>query len=177
MPEWFGGSKLNSELLIPKESHWIHQWKRVQRYHRRSEKLRKKSERYGLTDFDQDDLISFFMHAFHLQDWIACSHQGIKGPLDELFQKFEMGCCRDIANGFKHKELSKPSIDADFNWYRKYDYFETKSSPIKYYLAFQDSVDKEIKKYEIFDLIHNVYIFWEEFISKNLIKEVSHNDY
>src|SRR3972149_7932536 len=169
MPEWFGGGTLNSELLISNGSHWINQWNRVQRYYGRSEKLRRKSKCYELTDFDQDDLLSFFMYAFYLRDWIAYSHEKIKGKLDELFKNFEMGCCRNIANGFKHKKLSRPSIDADFNWYREYDYFETKSSPIKYCLAFEGPATGEIKKYEIFVLIHKAYIFWKEFINKNLI--------
>ena len=73
---------------------------------------------------------------------------------------------RDICNGFKHKKLSKPTYDADFNIYREYDHIfvETPEStnPIIYNIAF--SYQDDIKKYELFDFIDKCYNIWEEFL-------------
>ncbi len=52
---------------------------------------------------------------FHLRDWIAveCDDVGcaIRQLDDELFkQSVELAACRDIANGYKHLKLDKPSF-------------------------------------------------------------------
>ena len=89
-----------------------------------------------------------------------------------LFDNFEMACCRDIANGFKHKRLEKPSVDADFNFYREYDYFPLepgKKNRILYRVAFLGK-DQNIKKWDVFELIDIIYNYWKEFINKNLAK-------
>jgi hypothetical protein len=37
----------------------------------------------------------------------------------------------DICHGFKHNDLRKPSLDADFNLYREYDSFAAEVDPRK----------------------------------------------
>lgn len=169
MPKWYGGSVLNLDEIISPGKQWISQWCRVQRYHEQSKSLRKKSLDQELSAGDMDDLIAFFMNAFHLRDWVLDCHPKLKSDLDKLFGRFEMGCCRDIANGFKHKKISKASVEPDFNLFREHDYLDVEKNPIKYRIAFWDKSSKEIRKWEIFDLIDVVYEFWGDFIRTNRI--------
>ncbi|MEW5897357.1 MAG: hypothetical protein AB1668_06700 [Nanoarchaeota archaeon] len=176
MPKWYFGSILNlPEDLVKSQDQWIFQWKRVQRYYERANKLRKKYEYQELSDYDIDDIISFFMSAFHLKEWIKESHKGLVKDLEQLFKKFEMGCCKDIANGFKHKKLSRPSIEADFNLLREYDYDAEAigRNPIRDQIAFWDENIQDIRKWDIFELVDIVYEHWQKFIAEKLKKSLN----
>ena len=72
-----------------------------------------------------------------------------------------MAACRDICNGFKHKLLTKPSLDAGFNLYREYDHFDDQS-PIKHWWAFADGND--IRRFDLFDLVRRCFTLCEHFI-------------
>jgi hypothetical protein len=67
----------------------------------------------------------------------------------------EKGACRDIRNGFKHKKLSNPTYDADFNINREYDHFfiETPESMNSIFYNITFSYQDDIKKYELFYFI------------------------
>jgi hypothetical protein len=62
-----------------------------------------------------DFLLAFFESAYHLRDWLvetgALSNVEVDGY---VASHIELQLCRDIANGFKHHSLSRPSIDAEF---------------------------------------------------------------
>ena len=175
MPKWFGGSALNPDGIIPKDKQWQIQWDRVTRYFERSIliKMTMFSGRQGLTKFEIDDLITFFLHAYHLKDWIKSCRPDQKEKLSVLFSNFEMQCCRDLANGFKHKKLINPSVDADFNFYREFDCFALEKgnkNTVLFRIAFEDK-NHNIKKFDTFELIQTVYKHWKDFIKKNLIDE------
>lgn len=174
MPRWFGGSALNPDEIIPADKQWQIQWERVRRYFERSIliKMTMFSGREGFTKFEIDDLITFFMHAYHLRDWIKSCRSDQQKRLKILFQNFEMQCCRDIANGFKHKNLTNASVDADFNFYREFDHFGLQNgseNTVLFRIAFEDK-DKTIKKFDIFELIQIVYEYWKDYITENLTK-------
>jgi len=168
MPKWFGESALNPDKLVEPHKQWVFQWKRVQRYYERSKRLNEKYQCEELSHYDIDDLISFFLNAFHLKDWIISCHSDLEKDLELLFQKFEMGCCRDIANGFKHKTISRPSVESDFNLYREYDHFETDKNAVRCKIAFWDESIQDLRRWDIFELIDIIYEHWQHFMEKHL---------
>lgn len=62
-----------------------------------------------------DFLLAFFESAYRLRDWLvetgAVSNVEVDGY---VASHIELQLCRDIANGFKHHRLRRPSIDAEF---------------------------------------------------------------
>ncbi len=65
---------------------------------------------------EMDFVLVVFQQALHLRDWIKATCAGAEAPLEALFRdNVEMGICRDIANGFKHMELSRASVDGEFS--------------------------------------------------------------
>lgn len=78
--------------------------------------------------------------------------------------------CRDVCNGFKHKSLKSPSLDANFNLYREYDPFAAESHPslsaVKYRIAFSDGND--IRKYDLFEFAESCYRIWDSFLAQEL---------
>ena len=62
-----------------------------------------------------DFLLAFFESAYHLRHWLvetgALSNVEVDGY---VASHIELQLCHDIANGFKHHNLRRPSIDAEF---------------------------------------------------------------
>jgi hypothetical protein len=163
MPEWYGGSALSSDHSLAPARQWLPQWERVGRWHQRAIRLRDKSARFALDAYDQDELLAFFQDCFHLRDWLLESRPDRRSPVESLFASNpEMGLCRDIANGFKHKRLKHPSHDADFNVVREFDHFLAEAnptaSPIRYWIA--ADIGGKLVKFDIFDLIERCYQHW-----------------
>jgi hypothetical protein len=55
-----------------------------------------------------DDVLSFFIHTYHIRDWIAeLNKLGIKKDAVDAFinQHEELQICADLCNGFKHCKL------------------------------------------------------------------------
>jgi hypothetical protein len=62
-----------------------------------------------------DFLLAFFESCFHLREWLLVTSATDQKSLEDLFlSKLELRVCRDLANGFKHHSISKPSVDAQF---------------------------------------------------------------
>ncbi len=164
MPKWFCGSALNPDELIHSNQQWHIQWNRVIRYYERSRLIKAtiSSGRSGLTKFEIDDLITFFLHAYHLKDWIKSCHPNQKERLLKFLSNFEMQCCRDVANGFKHKKLTNPSVDADFNFIREY---AGKGNAALFWIVFEDK-NHNIRKWDIFEFIELIYNHWKDFIKE-----------
>ena len=167
MPKWYGGSTLNPDELIPHARQWTIQWERIQRWHKRALYVQEKSRKHEIDLEDIDTVIAFFQNAYHLRDWLLASRPDLKSAITALFaNSFEMGACRDVCNGFKHKSISHEPHDPDFNLYREYDYFEIEGlSPIKHRIVFAEGDD--IRKFDLFELVSFVYQKWEKFLSKN----------
>ena len=170
MPEWFGGSALNSPTIPPTDQ-WKEQWLRLGRWHQRCQRVQAKSVTSELSQGDLDLVHTFFLNCFHLKDWIRVSHPELTNTLDDFFSlHFELGACRDLANGYKHKSLCRPTHDPAFNLYRVYDPFmveiDPTRSPIEHRVAFADGPD--VRKFELFELIDTCFRLWEDFISTEL---------
>ena len=171
--DWYGViSALNPDRISQKENQWKIQWERVNRWLERCHKILDKSKKEKLTMDDIDILISFFQNCYHLRYWISTSRPDKQKQIEKLFKEhFEMGACRDICNGFKHKKLSKTTYDANFALFREYDHFLTEAKPSEnamiYNIVFDDR-DK-IRKYNIFDLAQKCFNIWDQFIKENLL--------
>ncbi len=167
MPKWYGGSTLNPDETVQPKNQWINQFNRVKRWYTCVQTLKNKCEKEMLTENDIDIIIAFFQNCYHLSDWIKSSRPELKEETNKLFKNiFEMGACRDICNGFKHKEYKSPSLDAEFNLYREYDHFALKGqNPVHYNIAFAN--DKNIKKYNVFDLVDLCLNNWIIFLKSN----------
>jgi hypothetical protein len=62
-----------------------------------------------------DFLLAFFESAYHLRDWFVETGAESNVEVDGyVASHIELQLCRDIANGFKHHGLRRPSIDAEF---------------------------------------------------------------
>ncbi len=171
MPEWFGGSALGSGLLLPPSEQWKAQWARVECWRLKVERIRTKAVQAELDAFDLDEVIAYLQNCYHLRDWLEASRPALKAPLDALFQKhFELGACRDVCNGFKHKAVRRPSHDADFNLYREYDHFlgdsEPGRNPALYRIAFADGVN--LRKFDLFEFTDTCFALWTDFIAREV---------
>jgi hypothetical protein len=171
MPEWLGGAALGSGLLMPPSNHWKAQWARVERWHRKVERVRTKAMRADLDAFDLDEVIAYLQNCYHLRDWIEASRPALKAALNDFFQKhFELGACRDVCNGFKHKTIRRPSHDSDFNLYREYDHFledaQPGRNPVLYRLSFADG--SALRKFDLFEFTDTCFTLWIEFIAKKV---------
>lgn len=161
MPEWFGGSALNPDIIFPRTEQWKLQWHRVTRWHRRVADVRTKGQSVGLDAADMDLVIAFFQNCYHLRDWLRASRPDLSANVDSFFSDtFEMAACRDLCNGYKHKTLARASLDAHFNLYREYDHLDD-SCPIKYRLAFDGD---DIRRFDLFDLAERCLSLCERFI-------------
>ena len=169
MPKWYGGYILNDNESPTEE--WKFQWGRVIRWFELVTQIKAKNEIPGadLEARDLDMVIAFFQNCCHLRDWLEVSRPDLHDKLDNFFkQNFEMKGCRDICNGFKHKKLTRPSLDADFNIAREYDYLEkmgsgTHKNPVKYNIAF--AYGDDIRNYDLFDYARQCFALWKGFLS------------
>ena len=150
---------------IPPDRQWVIQWQCCQRWYWRVVEVQKKAHKQEIQQDDIDTVIAFFQNAYHLKDWVLTSRPGLKDAINALFRdSFEMGACRDICNGFKHKRLNSPSHDPDFNLYREYDHSEIEGiNPVKYRITFTE--DDDVRKFDLFELVSVVYQQWENFLS------------
>ena len=167
MPHWYGGSTLNPRDIAPRGEHWKFQWARVMRWNQRVRQTKEKSLQHELTPEDIDTVIAFFQNCYHFRDWLIASRSNLKGPINQLFRKhFEMGACRDICNGFKHKAVDHPSHDKDFNLYRERDPFEAltleRRVPSKHRVVFAEGTG--IRKFDLFELAEKCFELWSQFL-------------
>jgi hypothetical protein len=171
MPEWLGGAALGSGLGLPPADQWKAQWARVRRWHQRVERIREKALMAELDAFDLDEVIAYLQNCYHLRDWLEASRPALKVQLDAFFQKhFELGACRDVCNGFKHKAVKRPSHDPDFNLYREYDHLledaEPGRSPVVYRIAFADGVG--LRKFDLFEFTNTCLALWRDFVAREV---------
>jgi len=169
MPKWFGGAALGSGLGLPPSDQWKAQWARVKRWRVKAERIRAKSMREELDASDLDEVVAYLQNCYHLRDWVEASRPELKALLDALFQKhFELGACRDVCNGFKHKAVKRPSHDPDFNLYREYDHFLEDGAPGRnpVLIAFADGVN--LRKFDLFEFTDTCFALWTDFIAREV---------
>lgn len=98
---------------------WSGQLERVRRWHNRL-MAAARGETYLESDLN-DFAFAFFQNCLHLRDWVQQTSSIPRSDLDVLFARVEMKVCRDLANGTKHLNITRPSVDAEFSIVREYD--------------------------------------------------------
>lgn len=178
MPKWYGGSTLNPDETEKPENQWMGQFFRLSRWYERVASLKDRSETEQLNAFDFDTLIAFFQNCYHLRDWLESSRPELKDDIKRVFENsFEVRACRDICHGFKHKNLKRPLLDANFNLYREYDHFVAEAYPEKnpeiYNVAFADGND--IRKFNVFCFVDRCFNCWINFLKNHKLLCVKNN--
>lgn len=145
---------------MPRDQQWKVQWSRVIRGYQRTSEIATKSIHLEPSVYDLDVAIAFLQNCYHLRDWIQACRPDLNGKIAELFPRsFESQGCRDLCHGFKHKSLTNPSLDADFNLYREYDHFAAEANPslnaVKSRIACSDGND--IRKYDLFEFAESCF--------------------
>lgn len=99
---------------------WPDQLERAKRWHMRAIDALDVAASGAMTPTGRDDIYAFFINAFHVGDWMRTD-----GAIAEVewnayvSDNFELGLCRDLCNGFKHRRLTKlPSVDPS-PWLRR----------------------------------------------------------
>jgi hypothetical protein len=57
-------------------------------------------------DQPKDDCISFFMHCYHVKDWLIALHGNKQQTEDFINSNEELRICADICNGAKHYKIT-----------------------------------------------------------------------
>jgi hypothetical protein len=171
MPEWLGGSALSPDMVMPRTEQWKLQWARVARWRNRVAEIKKCSRQREPSAEDVDTVIAFLQNCYHLRDWILATRADLKADLDALFNThYELQGCRDVCNGFKHKNLKRASLDAAFNLYREYDHCDAEvnplANPVHWMIAFAEGDD--FRKYDLFDFAEQCFQIWKRFVAEKL---------
>lgn len=142
------------------------QWGRVKRYYERLEKLCRSGRIHDANSNEYvDDIYSFFIHCYHLKDWIredttSRLRSAVKdfGRDSESFQ-----ICRDLCNGVKHLKIRTPGSDlADPRLGRKEVAFNVSTGV----LSMKVFVQTEDGEKEAFAVATECMTEWEEFLSR-----------
>src|SRR5688572_16657296 len=96
-------------------SSYLEQYKRMIRSFERFEKINEGKAHDQHSDYNLDDVYSFFIYCYHLKDWIKNDPaSGIDAPTVEGFVHGDLNLklCGDLSNGVKHLKLDRPKVDA-----------------------------------------------------------------
>jgi len=85
MPEWFGGSALRPDMLIPLTEQWQPQWNCIIRWYQGVQRVKENSRQIEPTDYDLDIVITFLQNCYHLRDWISACLPDLRAKVDALF--------------------------------------------------------------------------------------------
>jgi hypothetical protein len=92
---------------------WKEHWARIERYYERLHDARFGNMPKELLWTPEaraklhDDMYSFFVHAYHLKDWLEADGTNVHR---ELASSEVLRLCADIANATKHVDLERPKI-------------------------------------------------------------------
>lgn len=114
-------------LMTPQRppERWREQWGRVRRFHGRVRHLASGKPAPVDQQAELDDTYSFFLHCYHLKDWLAHDEtfQRSRDEIEDFVSRTPaLALCGDIANSVKHLKLVRPpksgeapgEIDATF---------------------------------------------------------------
>jgi hypothetical protein len=90
----------------------LEHWQRICRWQVRFERLCIGGKAPDSIDV-LDHAIVVLIACFSMRDWLLNAWAGDKSEVEDLFSaSWELQVCRDIANGAKHLDLTRPSVDA-----------------------------------------------------------------
>lgn len=162
---------------------YLEQWERVKRFYVKIQNLDKGGANLN-DDECLDDVYGFFIHCFHLKDWINNSISTATTPsVEELFDKNtgneNFKICADFANGSKHLKIKK-KVRVDPNTgiaTQSVTVFPSAirigiNSPKKETVSitrarYSWNIKAGGKDYDVYDLAKNCMDEWEKFLRDN----------
>lgn len=141
---------------------WKQQWQRVLRFLERID-----GPQGGSSDDYDDDLISFFMHCWHLKDWIKydvnVDERVRKKIEDEVEKKPNLIMCADLANRSKHFTLLSKRLDAAItNRDVRIRVGDKRGAICEHWITCEDG-----SKYNAKDVARGAVKEWEDFLKSN----------
>jgi hypothetical protein len=110
----------NARRPLDAQSHprpYMIQWERTLRWRSRAAESISKGDDQEAFDF----LFALFASIFHMRDWIVASRGDLRRDLGVLFRTSDdLAIVRDLANGSKHMETTRYSIDGAATVAREY---------------------------------------------------------
>jgi hypothetical protein len=138
---------------IHRNDGWRGQYNRMLRWYERMSS----AAAQGSPDTD-DFVFAFFQNCYYLREWIAQTSTTSTAELDALFAgSRSLRLCRDLCNGTKHLNISRPSVDAHFSIGREYAPGEPTGHRL---FAIADD------KYDLLELAAACVKDWEQFASR-----------
>tara|TARA_R110000822_G_C15324207_1_gene494016 strand:- start:2008 stop:2505 length:498 start_codon:yes stop_codon:yes gene_type:complete len=152
------------------EAH-LKQFERVKRYLDRLKKIYEGTHNPGSSEEYEDEVVSFFIHCYHVGDWIL--HLS-KVPVSKLdISNFinshdELKICADFCNGEKHCRLTqtKRTDGQPHLAYRAYSvchYMPASGIPSTYKASYK--IISGCEAYDALELAEKCVLLWEEYIS------------
>ena len=142
------------------------QWERVKRYFERFERLSRTGRIHDTNSENYvDDIYSFFIHCYHLKDWIE---KDPSSPLRTDVKSFgkkskSFQICRDLCLGAKHLTVTSPTSDlATHELGRKRVNFNVSTRVLSMRVFVQTSAGER----EAFDVAKKCMGEWEAFLSR-----------
>jgi len=102
---------------------------------------------------------------------LSASIPDLKSEVDRLFQdSFELQVLRDVCNGTKHCDISRPSVDAEFSLIREYDHLSGNEgfSAHRYWLLVGE---QELKKIDVFEFSEKCFVIIRDFLKTSVTLE------
>ncbi len=141
---------------IHRNGGWIGQLERVQRWHDRL-MFAARGETNSESDF-LDFAFVFFQNCFHLREWVQHTSTIPQADLDAFMARTDMKVCRDLANGTKHLNISRPSIDPQFSIGREHDPWKRERYGYRLFVITGD------EKFDLLDLASRCLQEWQDFL-------------
>jgi hypothetical protein len=141
------------------------QWERTKRYFERFETL---SEKGRIHDTNSEnyvhDVYSFFIHCYHLKDWIKNDPSSPLQPTAQDFGRKSVSfqICRDLCNGAKHLAVKHPGSNlTEHQLGRKHFKFNVS----KRFISVRIFVNTINGEREAFDIARTCVAEWEAFFA------------
>jgi hypothetical protein len=136
----------------------------MQRWYNRVQQIGIQKHQDEVAEYGLDCIYSFFQNCYHLRDWLEHSRVVSQKQLADFFRShIEMQVCRDICNGTKHFNLTRPSVDAHFSIGREYIPANWPGSMPHFNGTWFIIAGSD--KYDIFDLTHKCMAHWNTFLN------------
>lgn len=148
---------------------YLEQYERVKRYYQRLQEIDQGRIHDRSSDYYDDEFLTFFLHCYHLKDWIK-NDESVSPTIRDNVETFItinqcFHYCADIANGTKHLKLNRRRIEKEIT--KGPRHFELELTAGK-----KDAIIKEKfsfligeNKIDGFELATECLQKWEKFIS------------
>jgi len=143
------------------------QWERVKRYFERFERLSRTGRIHDTNSENYvDDIYSFFIHCYHLKDWIQYDDSSsLKNAVVDFGRdSVSFQICRDLCLGAKHLHVGDPKSNLkDKKLGRKHFYYDVSSNVIRVTIF----VETDAGEKEVLPIAEKCMSEWKEFLSRS----------